>query len=201
MKLAFLTGVLMALCITLIVDAADSQKTALSVEAQAGLRAGQCVILLRHALAPGTRDPDDFDVGDCSTQRNLSDQGRLQAQFIGDLLRVSGIREATVFSSQWCRCLETAHALEVGEVSELPMINSFFRHYERKSGQTQALREWLIQHRPDRRQDVTYPIIVVTHQVNIAALTGVFPRSGELIVIEADQSGATTVVARLEAAS
>jgi broad specificity phosphatase PhoE len=72
------------------------------------LLAGGEVLLIRHAAAPGTGDPAGFRLGDCATQRNLSDTGREQARAIGDWLRDRGIERARVYSSQWCRCLETA---------------------------------------------------------------------------------------------
>jgi broad specificity phosphatase PhoE len=64
--------------------------------------------LLRHAIAPGTGDPPGFTLGDCDTQRNLSAEGRAQAERIGARLRENGIAAARVLSSQWCRCLDTA---------------------------------------------------------------------------------------------
>ena len=93
------------------------------------------VLLIRHALAPGVGDPDGFRLDDCATQRNLSDEGRRQARAIGDWLRARGIGQAHVYSSQWCRCLETAALLDLGPVTELPALNSFF---ERRQDRTLA---------------------------------------------------------------
>ena len=67
-------------------------------------------ILMRHALAPGTGDPADFALDDCSTQRNLSDEGRAQARMIGEAFASRGIRIDEVLTSQWCRCRETGGA-------------------------------------------------------------------------------------------
>ena len=101
------------------------------------------VALLRHAIAPGTGDPPDFAVGDCSTQRNLSQEGRAQAERIGDRFRDNGIEAARVVSSQWCRCLDTAELLGLGAVEELPPLNSFYQRTERRKPQTEALNAWL----------------------------------------------------------
>jgi hypothetical protein len=68
------------------------------------LREPGAVLLIRHALAPGIGDPENFQLGDCATQRNLSDEGRQQARAIGRWLRSRGIQHARVYSSQWCRC-------------------------------------------------------------------------------------------------
>jgi len=156
------------------------------------LRSGEHVALLRHALAPGTGDPAEFALRDCSTQRNLSDQGRGQAARIGARFRANGIAAARVASSQWCRCLETARLLDLGPVEELPPLNSFFRRGERRDAQTRALQAWL------GDQALERPIVLVTHQVNITALTGIFPASGELVVLRRDSDGTLSVVGRLE---
>lgn len=175
----------------------DSQKIKLDSNIINGLQSGRYVILLRHALAPGFGDPNTFNVNDCSTQRNLSEQGRQQAQRIGKLLKDKGIQQAAVYSSQWCRCLETARLLDFGEVSELPILNSFFQRTERKAQQTQDLKKWLIDNKPNNNQP-ELPAILVTHQVNITALTDVFPSSGELVIIHIDQSGSVNVITQLE---
>lgn len=106
----YLLAILFALSLITIVPTPGS-----SAENQASLwravRSGSALVLMRHALAPGTGDSETFTIGDCQTQRNLSENGRRQARAIGDLFRVSGIDNAKVYSSQWCRCLETAELL------------------------------------------------------------------------------------------
>lgn len=138
-------------------------------------RAGRAIVLLRHAIAPGTGDPPGFRIGDCGTQRNLSDEGRAQARRIGDLFRRNGIRAAQVHSSQWCRCLDTAEGLGLGAVREQPLLNSFFGNRAEGAAQTEALRAWLSGLPADG------PIVLVTHQVNITGLTSIVPASGELL--------------------
>ena len=156
------------------------------------LASGGYVALLRHALAPGTGDPPEFRLGECTTQRNLSDEGRDQASRIGDRFRENGIHGARVFSSQWCRCLETARLLKLGAVADLAPLNSFFRQFERRALQTEALRKWLVE------QELDHPIVLVTHQVNITALTGVYPDSGELVVIRRSETGDIQVIGTIE---
>lgn len=86
-----------------------------SEEFTAALRGGGGqVLLLRHALAPGTFDPPQFKLGDCSTQRNLSEAGRQQARQIGAWLAARQLRPRRVRSSPWCRCMDTAR-LALGE--------------------------------------------------------------------------------------
>ena len=58
------------------------------------LREGRAVLMLRHALAPGTGDPANFDVDDCSTQRNLNAEGREQARAWKVYLAEHGVEEA-----------------------------------------------------------------------------------------------------------
>src|SRR5512145_2006256 len=74
------------------------------------------VLMLRHATAPGTGDPPNFRLDDCATQRNLDAAGRAQAALLGRRLAQAGIERAKIYSSQWCRCLETARLLELGPV-------------------------------------------------------------------------------------
>ena len=147
------------------------------------------VILLRHARAPGTGDPANFRLGDCSTQRNLSGEGRAHAARIGARLRAAGLAETTVYSSQWCRCLETARQLAVGPVVELPALNSFFQSPEMEQKRNRELRAWIATADPGR------PVVLVTHQVNITALTGIVPAEGEVLVLRREP-GRLSVVAR-----
>jgi phosphohistidine phosphatase SixA len=143
--------------------------------------------IMRHALAPGTGDPAEFTLDDCRTQRNLSAEGRTQAERIGIRFRANGIESAEVFSSQWCRCLETARLLGLGTVVELPVINSFFRKRELEASRTAELKDWLT------RRTTDTPTVLVTHQVNITALTGVFPASGELVFVHVTTDGNVSV--------
>jgi len=156
------------------------------------LQSGNHLALLRHAIAPGTGDPPEFELRQCATQRNLSQEGRDQAKKIGSRFRENGIRNAKVYSSQWCRCLETAKLLEMGPVTELDVLNSFFQNFDRRDFQTKALQDWI------KAQNLTRPLILVTHQVNITALTGVYPRSGELVIVQRSASGDLTVTGTLE---
>ena len=144
------------------------------------LRSKNHFALLRHALAPGTGDPPEFALGHRETQRNLSEEGRKQAKRIGDLFRAHGINKARVFSSHWYRCRDTAELLDLGPVNSLSALNSFFQNYEEKDARTKSLKLWLSQ------KEIDKPLVLVTHQVNITALTGVYPSSGEIVVVEKD---------------
>ncbi|HSA82178.1 MAG TPA: histidine phosphatase family protein [Geminicoccaceae bacterium] len=155
------------------------------------LREGGAVALIRHALAPGTGDPAGFRLDDCATQRNLSDAGREQARALGERLRAEGVARAAIYSSQWCRCLETARLLDLGEVRELPALNSFFNDRSRADQQTDELRSFL------RAAPPSDPLVLVTHQVNIRTLTGEAPRSGEIIVVALPLGGQVAVLGRI----
>lgn len=147
--------------------------------------------IIRHATAPGGGDPPGFRLDDCATQRNLSDGGREEARAIGRLLRASGIARARVRSSQWCRCLETARLLDVGEVEPWPLLNSFFGKPEVGPGQTAALREAMT------RLDLSTPLILVTHHTVIIGLVGPAVTSGEMVVVRREPSGALAVAGRI----
>lgn len=143
---------------------------------------GGHVVLLRHALAPGTGDPPGFRLGDCASQRNLSDSGRRQAQALGASFRSNGAQEVQVYSSRWCRSLETARLLDLGPVTPLPALDSFFAGRGSESGQTALLRGFVARHRGGPT------LVLVTHQINITALTGVYPASGEMLVLRNGQT-------------
>jgi phosphohistidine phosphatase SixA len=144
----------------------------------AALAEGGHVALMRHAQAPGSGDPENFRLDDCSTQRNLDEAGREQARRTGQAFRDRGVTVGRVLSSQWCRCLETAELLALGEVEPFPPLNSFFGDRAQGPSQTDAVRAYLAD------ADVEGPsLVMVTHQVNITALTGIFPRSGEIVVL------------------
>ncbi len=139
------------------------------------------IAIMRHALAPGTGDPPNLTVGDCSTQRNLDERGRAQARAIGSALRDQGISFDVVLSSQWCRTRETAELLDMRPVLEAPSLNSFFQDFSTRDRQTAETRELIAE--TDGR------LMLVTHQVNISALTGRGARSGEVLVIRSTNDG------------
>lgn len=159
----------------------------------ASLRAPDHFALIRHALAPGTFDPPGFRVDECTTQRNLSAEGRNQAVRIGELFRANGIGAARLYSSQWCRCLETATLMKLGDVSPQPLLNSFAQNRDRVVQQTAALRPWIAQ------LDLA-GTVMVTHQVVITALSEVFPGSGEIVVMRRQPDGRLAVAGRLPTA-
>lgn len=135
-------------------------------------------VMLRHAISPGTGDPANFQLGDCSTQRNLSEEGRQQARAIGQAFRDRNIPVKQVLSSQWCRCLETAELMDIGTVEPFPPLNSFFRDRSTADTQTAQVTDYLKANQQD-----SGVIVMVTHQVNITALSNIVPRSGSAIVV------------------
>ncbi len=177
-----LAGALLYLFFALISPSAAADRGA-EQKLLAGFKSGNQVALMRHALAPGTGDPDNFRLGDCSTQRNLSPAGRNQAVKIGLRFQREGIVDADVYTSQWCRCMETAELLGLGNPVPLPPLNSFFRNYDNEEQQTEELRKWLA------TQKLEKPLILVTHQVNITAFSGIFPGSGEIVLMQRDADG------------
>ena len=131
------------------------------------------VLFMRHALAPGFGDPTEFDVANCNTQRNLNNEGRAKA--IGAALSTSGLVFDAVYSSQWCRCKDTAELMNVGEVQTFPGLNSFFQSHAPKDKTLALLRGKLDQLPKDRLT------LMVTHQVVIQAITNQSVSSGGLV--------------------
>lgn len=175
----------LALCASLISGGAAQAQAGWATLAAPGAHA-----IMRHALAPGTGDPDSFRLGDCSTQRNLNEAGRAQAAAIGNSIDRAGIPVTRVLTSQWCRAAETARLLDVGPVVEEPALNSFFGDRDTEPEQTARLHQLLAAASAEK-------LVLVTHQVNITALTGVVPGSGEVLVITIAADGRVKVVERI----
>ena len=143
------------------------------------------VVLFRHATAPGVGDPPNFQLDDCSTQRNLDSRGREEARKIGERFRQQGIPVGAVLTSQWCRTRETAK-LAFGEHNprDEPAFNSFFgRDAAQRDAQTDRAREIL------RSWKGPGVLVVVTHQVNIQAIAQTPALSAEGIVLRPSADG------------
>ncbi|AVI61954.1 histidine phosphatase family protein [Halomonas sp. GFAJ-1] len=141
------------------------------------LQEGGLVILMRHALAPGIGDPPAFKLEECDTQRNLSAEGRAQAVRVGQAFREREVPIDAVYSSRWCRALETAEQLALGDVEPTPWLDSFFRNPGEREALTQALRDNIMAWQGPGN------LMLVTHQVNITALIGGVVRSGDMAVV------------------
>lgn len=157
------------------------------------LAVGGCAVLLRHArTVPGLGDPPGYRLDDCSTQRNLSEAGRAEARLFGAGFAQRGARVDEVLSSRWCRCLETARlAFPHHDVHVFEALNSFFDDRSNGDAQTKAMRARIA------RIAAPKVVVMVTHMVNIAALTGQSLAMGEAIVVRAPAAGKVEVVGRL----
>lgn len=154
-------------------DQFNAQHTAFSVAID---QIDANVVFMRHALAPGYGDPDHFDIDQCATQRNLNATGRQQAQDIGLYIKSQGVRFDAILSSQWCRCVDTAIALDLGEWQRFAGLNSFFQDHVDRT-ETLALLS-------DRLETIADDelILMVTHQVVISAVTRYSTPSGGLVL-------------------
>lgn len=155
------------------------------------LRQGGNVLLMRHAQTEsGIGDPPNFRIGDCSTQRNLNEVGREQSRRVARAFQRENIVPDEVRSSAWCRCVDTAE-LAFGHHSVWSPINSFFQ----QDGAEQQTREVM-----KALQGFQAPRnwVLVTHQVNISALTGSFTGMGEMLLTRPGQlvDGRLRVLAR-----
>ena len=148
------------------------------------------VLLLRHTLAPGVGDPENFKLNDCSTQRNLSQVGREDAKSVGDWLKRRDIKIARVESSRWCRAKETAQLLDIGRVRLNPNLDSLFDSQDpAKAIQTVRVKKQIVDWR-----NKSGLLVLVGHFINIGAVTGVGVGSGEGVLVKADSKGKITVV-------
>ena len=138
------------------------------------------VILMRHALAPGFGDPATFDVTDCSTQRNLNEEGRAQARMIAKNLVAQGLKPTKILTSPWCRCVDTAKEMALGAWQVHQGLASFYEGHVRKEQTLPLLVEEM------RRIKEGELVLMITHQVVIQALTGTYVDSGGYLIVDSD---------------
>ncbi|MCU0548124.1 MAG: histidine phosphatase family protein [Leptolyngbya sp. Prado105] len=173
----------------------DRSETSASSATWAQLRQAErfTVILMRHAIAPGTGDPVNFRLDNCTTQRNLSPEGKQQAKRIGRAFRQNQIPVARVLSSQWCRCLETARLLNLGKVEQLTALNSFFKNPQTASRQTEELRQFMLKHKAEKKV-----VVMVTHQVNMTAIADKIPDQGDAIILQLNDQNRFEIIGKMD---
>ena len=154
--------------------------------AMAPAKAGLAQDLMDGQHAPGYGDPAGYVIGQCATQRNLGDAGKKQAQAIGVWLGQQGIASAHVFSSPWCRCVDTATLLNKGPVKTEPSLGSFFDNMALARKQTKALEGFI---KNELAKPSKTPRILVTHHVNIQAYTGKVVGVGDMVLVKVNQKG------------
>ena len=143
------------------------------------LKKGGKLIFIRHAYAPGGGDPNNFDINDCNTQRNLSNSGRQQANKIGSFFNSNNILIDKIFSSEWCRCKETA-LIAFNDFQNKSFLNSFFssKFAQNKDPQMKSLKEFI------NNWDGKNNIIFVTHYVVISEILNYASSSGEIVITD-----------------
>jgi phosphohistidine phosphatase SixA len=160
------------------------------------LRGTDYVLLMRHTSAPGVGDPANYNLDQCHTQRNLSPEGRKQANGVGRWLKKQGVLKAQVFSSAWCRCKDTAELLGFNGFAIEPSLGSFFDNMDQATRSTQNLQQFISAQLKNKGNQA---LILVTHHVNIHAFMGENVDSGDLVLAKVDGQGkmlSYTVIAR-----
>ena len=137
------------------------------------------VIFLRHALAPGNGDPSNFNVNDCSTQRNLDQVGIDQSRMLGNTFKNLGIKFSKIYSSFWCRCKDTALNMKIGEFETHEGLNSFYEKHADKKLTLIKLNNLV-----NSFDKSGGPYLLVTHYVNILAFTGLSTSSGGMVAFD-----------------
>jgi len=151
------------------------------------------VVLMRHAIAPGGGDPPGFTLGKCSTQRNLSAEGRSQARSNGREFREQRVPIDAVLSSRWCRAVDTAKLLGLGTARPKSSLDSVFTASQQVSDRKKRQTEQIIRnHRGN-----SGVLVLVGHQANIIDLTGVAPNSGGAVIVRADKNGNIKVLGQI----
>ena len=143
------------------------------------LKEGGKLILIRHAYAPGTGDPKNFNIKDCSSQRNLNTDGILNSKHIGIFFSKNKIKIDKVLSSEWCRCKDTAF-YAFNQYEKKSFLNSFYRNKftHKKSLQMIELKEYVKNWMSKKN------LILVTHYVVISELLNVSASPGEIIIVD-----------------
>ena len=143
------------------------------------LKKGGNIIFIRHALAPGNGDPQNFDISNCSTQRNLSEDGELQALKIGKFFKENDIKLTKVLSSEWCRCKDTAK-IAFGNYETKNFLNSFYdeRFSENKDKQILDFQKFI------RNWNKSGNLVLVTHYVVISEILDLTTSSGEIVITD-----------------
>ena len=137
------------------------------------------VIFLRHALAPGNGDPPNFNVNDCSTQRNLDLVGISHSRMLGNTFKNLGIKFSKIYSSFWCRCKDTALNMKIGEFETHEGLNSFYEKHADKKLTLIKLNNLI-----NSFDKSGGPYLLVTHYVNILAFTGLSTSSGGMVAFD-----------------
>ena len=159
------------------------------------LREGGLVVLMRHASTePGLGDPRGFRIDDCATQRNLSEAGRAEARRVGERFRAERVRVARVYTSPWCRCRETAR-LAFGEAEDWDPLSSFFDFPDREAGYTERIKRRIAGY---ARRPPPGNVVMVTHNVNIAALSRQSVAQSEMVLMRPEGCCDARMVARLK---
>ena len=158
------------------------------------LRKGGVVVLMRHAATePGLGDPAGFVLDDCRTQRNLSEEGRAHARRIAERLRAERVPIAQVYTSPWCRCRETA-MLAFGRAEDWAPLSSFFDFPHQEREFTERVLQRIGSY---ARRKVAGNVVMVTHNVNIAALSKHSVAPGEMVLMRPDGCCAARPMERL----
>jgi broad specificity phosphatase PhoE len=164
-------------------------------EAWERLRAGGLVVLMRHAATvAGYGDPPGLRVGDCATQRNLSEAGRAHARRVGERFRAERVAIRHVYTSPWCRCRETA-MLAFGRAEDWEPLSSAFDFPDREPGYSERVRKRIAGY---ARRGLEGNVVMVTHNVNIAALARVSVAQAEMVLMRPDGCCDARLVRRLE---
>ena len=143
------------------------------------LKKGGNIIFIRHAIAPGNGDPQNFDISKCATQRNLSKDGELQALKIGKFFKENDIKLTKVLSSEWCRCKDTAK-IAFGNYETKNFLNSFYdeRFLKNKDKQILDFQKFI------RNWNKTGNLVLVTHYVVISEILDLTTSSGEIVITD-----------------
>jgi len=136
------------------------------------------VVLIHHTLADEGIDASDVRFGDCTTQRNLFDAGRLEAEAMGARFNAHGFVVQRVLVSPFCRTAETARLMKLRPIE----LSAAFQNI--RGDGSDAISRARIDAARKILDSWSGPgvLVVVTHGSTIKALTGMEPQARKFIV-------------------
>ena len=163
--------------IIIFISLTTSIKADLNQKLKKQLERGEKIIFIRHALAPGNGDPENFNLNDCSTQRNLDKRGKVQAFNIGKFFEKNRIQIDSILTSEWCRCKDTAQ-LAFKKFQTKKFLNSFYnpKYAKNKDKQILELNNYI------KKFNSKKNLVLVTHYVVISEILNYTPSSGEIVI-------------------
>ena len=164
------------------------------------LRNGGYNIYFRHvstdwSQSDGLHQVDDWLSCDPAQMRQLSEPGRADAVAIGDAIRTLEIPVGKILASPYCRTVETARLMKLGEVTTSTAVMNLraAEYFGGRAAIVATARALLATSpRPGTNR------VIVAHGNVASAATPAYPAEGEGLVFKPEDDGSFILVGRVE---